>query len=118
MIKKVGLFIPFTIILIMGLFTIENFYKMVGMDIIDAGYLGIGNILVIFPIMFLIYGIYCAKYGKNALISVIATFSLYMILIIRFYAKYIQFSLCFMSINIFLVSYFMMRMHLKHKKFQ
>ena len=116
MIKKIGLFTPFIIVLIMGLLKIENFYKLLGVNIADSGYLGIANIFIIFPIIFLVYGIYCATCGKDALFPVIATFTLYMIIIVRSYVKYIHFSVCFMSVNIFLVSYFIMRMYVRQKK--
>lgn len=116
MIKKIGLFTPFAILVVMGLLTHEKFYKLVGMNMQEAGYLGINNTFVLFPIIFLIYGIHCAMCGKDALFSVIATFILYMIIIVNSYMKYIQFSLCLISVNIFLISYFIMRMHLNQKR--
>lgn len=118
MIKKIGLYTPFAILVIMGFLTQEKFYKLAGMNMMEAGYLGVNNTLIIFPIVFLIYGIYCALCGKDALFSVIATFILYMFIIVEYYVKYIQFSLCLISINIFLISYFIMRIHLNQKKFK
>lgn len=116
MIKKVGLFTPFAILVIMGLLTNEKFYKLAGMNMQEAGYLGINNTFILFPIIFLIYGIYCARCGTDALFPVIATFILYMIIVVTSYIKYIQFSLCLISVNVFLVSYFIMRMHLNQKR--
>ncbi|WMT81115.1 hypothetical protein TEMA_14470 [Terrisporobacter mayombei] len=116
MIKRIGLFTPFAILVIMGLLTHEKFYKLAGMNMQEAGYLGIINTFILFPIVFLIYGLYCAVCGKDALFSVIATFILYMFIIFKSYVKYIQFSLCLISINIFLISYFIMRMHLNQKR--
>lgn len=116
MIKRIGLFAPFAILVIMGLLTNEKFYKLAGMDMQEAGYLGINNTFILFPIIFLIYGIYCAICEKDALFPVVITFILYMIIIVKSYMKYIQFSLCLISINIFLISYFIMRIHLNQKR--
>lgn len=108
--KKAVSFIPFAILVIMELLTIEPIYKSMGMDIIDAGYLGINNVFLLFPIMFCIYGICCAKYKDIPKSSIIMTFILFIIIVVTFYMEFIEWTLCLISIPIFLGAFFLTKL--------
>ena len=69
----------------MELLTIEKIYTFIGMDMVRAGQLGITNTFFIFPLIFFIYGIYCSKCGKEAILPIIITFILFIIIIVSFY---------------------------------
>ena len=77
--KKVGLFIPFIILIIMELLTIEKIYTFIGMDMVRAGHLGITNTFFIFPLIFFI--------------------------IVSFYMKFISLELCLISVPTFVIGF-------------
>ena len=103
--KEVGLFIPFIILIIMELLTIEKIYTFIGMDMVRAGQLGITNTFFIFPLIFFIYGIYCSKCGKEAILPIIITFILFIIIIVSFYMKFISLELCLISVPTFVIGF-------------
>ena len=105
MIKKIGLYGPSIVLLIMLLLTFESVYTLFGIDMADSGYIGIGNIFVIFPIMFFIYGIVCAIFKKDSIYSIIINFILFMIIVFTSYIKFIELKICMISIVIFIISF-------------
>ena len=117
MIKKIRLFTPFVVLVVMKLLTIEKFHKFLGLNVLESKYLGIIKTLILFPIMFIIYGVYCATCGIDALLPAISTLILYIVIVVTSYMKYILFSLCMISIYSFFISYFMMRIYVKQKNF-
>lgn len=105
MTKRLSLFIPFAILVVMELLTFENIYTLAGMDMLEAGYLGIQNVFFIFPIMFLIYGIYCGRYAKESILSIVITFIMFMIIVLTSYVKFIALELCLISVPIFISAF-------------